>query len=85
MDKGGNAWLFVPEGKMTIEGYDDTTGAGFNDNYSDILPEIADKINAGSRKENLILVGGENSTLTSGAGDGQDTISNFEFLTVDGG
>ncbi|MBR4152393.1 MAG: hypothetical protein IKT98_05485 [Selenomonadaceae bacterium] len=44
LKSGGNTWLFVPEGKMTLEGYNDTTGAGFNDNYDDMLSEIVDKI-----------------------------------------
>lgn len=135
LNKGGNAWLFVPEGRMTIEGYDDTTGAGFNDNYSDILPEIVDKIasneisfdkgkltmgaavvsfgdvtnkivnfynaengaqaqkvgfvtddaaiNASSRKDNLILVGGIASTLLGGAGN--DTVYADDESFIDAG
>ncbi|MBQ6005136.1 MAG: alpha/beta fold hydrolase [Selenomonadaceae bacterium] len=37
---GGNTWLFVPEGKMTLEGYDASTGSGFGTNYSDIYNAI---------------------------------------------
>ena len=44
LDNGGNSWLFVTGGKMTLEGYDNTTGAGFNEPYDDIVSEIADKI-----------------------------------------
>ena len=44
LDNGGNTWLFVQGGKMTLEGYDYTTGAGFNDHYDDMLSEIVNKI-----------------------------------------
>ena len=35
-----NTWLFPLEGKMTLEGYDDTTGTGFGTNYKNIFNAV---------------------------------------------
>ena len=40
--KGGNTWLFPLGGKMTLEGYDASTGSGFGTTYTDIASAVAD-------------------------------------------
>ncbi len=37
---GGNTWLFATGGKMTLDGYDATTGTGFGTNYLDIAAAV---------------------------------------------
>ena len=37
---GGNTWLYPLEGKMTLEGYDASTGSGFNPPAKNILSEV---------------------------------------------
>ena len=39
---GGNTWLFPIGGKMTLEGYDASTGTGFGTTYTDIASAVAD-------------------------------------------
>ena len=39
---GGNTWLFPLGGKMTLEGYDASTGSGFGTTYTDIASAVAD-------------------------------------------
>lgn len=39
---GGNTWLFPLEGKMTLEGYDASTGTGFGTSYTKILSAVED-------------------------------------------
>ena len=39
---GGNTWLFPIGGKMTLEGYDASTGSGFGTTYTDIASAVAD-------------------------------------------
>jgi len=124
----GNTWLFATGGKMTLEGYDATTGTGFGTNYLDIAAaiqsgsiafddgelsigaatvdlgkrsEIVDfydrsgalqavgfasdsaEFDAGDATQNLIIVGGDYSTLRGGTGD--DTIFAAEGSFVDAG
>ena len=37
---GGNTWLFPLEGKMTLTGYDESTGTGFGTTYTNILSAV---------------------------------------------